>query len=120
MFGARRDVHSSWLGMLAELGYPGFALYLLLLGLGFYSCWRARRLARRHPHLKNLGIYATAIEGALLEATVGGSFVTFQYNEMLWHTVALSMVVDRLNREQVAVPLALPAPIHVRQAAMAR
>jgi probable O-glycosylation ligase (exosortase A-associated) len=120
MFGSRRDVHSSWLGMLSELGYPGFFLYVLLLATGFYNCWRARRLARRSPDLKNLGVYATAVEGALLVATVGGTFVTFQYNEMLWHTIALSMVIHGLVRERVTVPRPATAPIRVPQTALAR
>jgi probable O-glycosylation ligase (exosortase A-associated) len=103
-YGNRRSVHSQWFGMLAELGYPGLILFIALLGRAFFVCWRTRRLAREHPQLANLAHYATAIEGALVAAVIGGTFYPFHYNEMLWHTIALSMVVGQLAAAQVAVP----------------
>ncbi len=99
-YGYGRSVHSAWFGMLAELGYPGLVLFLLILTRAFFVCWRTRRRAKEYAPLANLAAYATAIEGALLVAVVGGTFYPFQYNEMLWHTIALSMVVDHLAREQ--------------------
>lgn len=108
-FGRGRSVHSQWFGMLAELGYPGFVLFVLILAWAFFICWRTRRLARRRPELAALAHYATAIEGALVVAVIGGTFFPFQYNEMLWHVIALSMVVEQLTREQVAVPAVAPA-----------
>lgn len=109
-FGWSRSVHSAWFGMLAELGYPGFILFVVILGWAFLSCWRTRRLARNRPELSNLAIYASAIEGALLTAAIGGTFFPFQYNEMLWHTIALSMVVAQLARDRVALPEAATVP----------
>jgi O-antigen ligase len=103
-YGFRRSVHSQWFGMLAELGYPGLLLFIAVLGYAFFVCWRTRRQARGHPQLANLAHYATAIEGALLTAVIGGTFYPFHYNEMLWHTIALSMVVWQLAAVQVAVP----------------
>jgi probable O-glycosylation ligase (exosortase A-associated) len=102
-YGYRRSVHSQWFGMLAELGYPGLILFLGALGYAFFVCWRTRRLARGHPQLANLAHYATAIEGALITAVIGGTFYPFHYNEMFWHTIALSMVVRQLAVTPVAV-----------------
>ena len=54
-------------------------------------------------------------QGALVVFGVGGTFVTFQYTEMLWHTLALSMVVNHLVTERAnataraATPLGHPA-----------
>ena len=107
-YGYGRAVHSSWFSVLAELGYPGFLLFLAILGNAFLACRRARRLAKRNPDMQNLAYYATAIEGALVAFAVGGTFVTFQYTEMLWHTLALSMVIDRLVAERAAALAAAP------------
>ncbi len=102
-YGYGRSVHSQWFGMLAELGYPGLILFITVLCWALFVCWRTRRLAGSHPQLANLGHYATAIEGALVTAIIGGTFYPFHYNEMLWHTIALSMVVWQLAMAHVAV-----------------
>lgn len=104
VYGRRRSVHSQWFGMLAELGYPGLVLFIAVLVRAFYVCWRTRRLARVHPQLANLAHYATAVEGALVTAVIGGTFYPFHYNEMFWHMIALSMVVWEVALAQVAVP----------------
>jgi O-antigen ligase len=102
LYGRSRSVHSQWFGMLSELGYPGFVLFVGILAMAFLNCRRVRVLSRSHPDLTTLAHYASAIEGALIVAAIGGTFYPFQYNEMLWHTIALAMVVDRLARDRVA------------------
>lgn len=110
-YGFSRAVHSTWFAILAELGYTGLLLFLLILANALLACRRARRLAKKHPELENLGYFATAIEGALVAAAVGGTFITFQYVEMLWHTLALSIVVDRLVAERAAALGRTPRPV---------
>jgi probable O-glycosylation ligase (exosortase A-associated) len=100
-FGSRRAVHSSWFGVLAELGYVGLVVFVLLIANAFRACFRAQRLAKHDPSLQNLGKMAMAIEGALVVYCVGGTFLSQQYLELHWHMLAMSMVVDRLVRERV-------------------
>jgi O-antigen ligase len=107
-FGEKRAAHSSWFGVLADLGFPGLILFILLVANGFRTCIRAQRLAKRDPSLESLGKMAMAIEGALLVYCVGGSFVSDQYLEMHWHMLALSVVVDRLVRERATVTERVP------------
>jgi probable O-glycosylation ligase (exosortase A-associated) len=95
-FGRGRSVHSAWFGLLAETGYIGLALVILMLAYSAFVALRARSLAKRRPDARDLGTYATAIFGALIVAVVGGTFYPFQYMEPLWHCLALSMVVGRL------------------------
>jgi putative inorganic carbon (HCO3(-)) transporter len=102
-FGDLRAAHSSWFGVLADLGYVGLGLFVLLIANGFRTCIRAQRLARHEPGLQNLAKMAMAIEGAMLVYCVGGSFVSDQYLEMHWHMLALSIAVDRLVRERITV-----------------
>jgi hypothetical protein len=42
------------------------------------------------------------MESALVVFAVGGSFVIFQYAELLWHTFGLTMAMNFLTAEQVA------------------
>lgn len=119
-YGEARAVHSSWLAVLSELGYPGLLLFVLLVANALWVCRRARRLAKRDPRMQSLAFYAVGIEGALVAFAVGGSFVSFQYVEFLWHTFALSMVVDRLVAERFAALAAVPHAAPTLEPARAR
>lgn len=101
-FGSERAVHSVWFGVLSELGFPGLVLYLALIFRAFWLCARVRRLSKRHQSLKNLGQYASGLEGALVAFCVGGSFVIFHYIELIWHVLALTFALDLIARERLA------------------
>jgi probable O-glycosylation ligase (exosortase A-associated) len=95
-YGRHRSVHSSWFGVMAELGFIGFGLFILLFIRAFLIAARARRVARRYPEHAWLGLFGTAIEGSLVVFVVGGTFITFQYNEFVWHFFAMSMALQGL------------------------
>jgi probable O-glycosylation ligase (exosortase A-associated) len=101
-FGFNRSVHSAWMGILSELGYPGFVLFVTAIVLAFAACRRARRLAKKGLVPEELGHYGTAIEAALVAFSVGSTFVIFQYVEMLWHVIGLSTVVHYLTQKELA------------------
>jgi probable O-glycosylation ligase (exosortase A-associated) len=92
-YGETRSVHSSWFGVLSELGYPGFTLYILIIGLAIRNCQVARRRCAGKLHRNNLAAYAVACETSLWVAVTGGSFLPFQYNEMLLHMIGLSIAL---------------------------
>lgn len=100
-WGTGRSVHSSWLGVLSELGFPGLFLFVFLIGRSFWTGLRVQRAAKRHPELQSLGKYALGLEGALITFCVSGTFVIFHYTEMLWHTLALSIALDLTMRERL-------------------
>jgi O-antigen ligase len=123
-FGGNRSVHSSWFGVLSELGFPGLFMFVGLVGHCFWLCFRSQRIAKKHPELENLGKYANALEGALLVFCVGGAFVIFHYNEFIWHVFGLSIALDKIVKDRLAVlanataPAAIARPL-VPVAAMA-
>jgi probable O-glycosylation ligase (exosortase A-associated) len=103
-----RSVHSAWFGALAELGYPGLVLMVLIVGLSVRACRRVRRKALQQ-NLVELSQYATAVEISFFAFAVGGSFLAFQYNEMLWHFIGLSMALERIAATcEASVPAAVP------------
>jgi len=95
-YGHGRSVHSSFFGVLAELGYMGICLYLAILLGAFGACFQVRRLSRQHLMEAELAKGAAALEASLVAFVVGGSFVPWQYNEMLWHIIGLSIVLQRI------------------------
>jgi probable O-glycosylation ligase (exosortase A-associated) len=91
-----RAVHSTWFGVLAEQGYPGFALFITIVFTSWLACRRVRVWSRHGEISPALGQYAIGLETALLAFIVGGSFVSFQYCEMLWHFFALTVALERV------------------------
>jgi probable O-glycosylation ligase (exosortase A-associated) len=90
-YGKGRSVHSSWFGTLAETGYLGFAVYLAILILAIMATFQVMRLAKKGHAPPDLYHYALALQCGFAVFVVGGSFVPWQYCEMLWHFVGLSM-----------------------------
>jgi putative inorganic carbon (hco3(-)) transporter len=117
-FGSSRAVHSSWLAVLAELGYPGLLLYALNLLLAWTACRRAVRLAREHPEYADLRHWAVAIETCLVVFVVAGTFVTVQYTEMIWHVMGLSAALNAMVvKARAAIPVEVPGAIRRPQPA---
>ena len=101
-YGQGRSVHSLWFGLMAELGILGTMLVGFILLLAFWTCRRTRRLARQGLVNPDLQHFAVAVEGALVVASVGGAFVIFQYTEILWHAIGLSMALHNLTVRELA------------------
>ena len=101
-----RAVHSAWFGVLGDQGYPGLLLFVSIVFTSWLSCRRVRLWSLRGQISAPLGHYATAIETSLVAFAVGGSFVSFQYNEMLWHFFALTIALKRVAVRDLAAQLA--------------
>lgn len=97
-----RDVHSSWFGVLADQGYIGLLLFITIVISSLLACRRVRKAAQRGEIPGPLGPYAIAFEASLVAFIVGGSFVSFQYNEMLWHYFALTIALERVAVAEAA------------------
>jgi len=117
-YGINRAVHSMWFGLVAELGYLGLAWYLLVVGMGLVTTRRIRRRAKAGDEQAAAILpYATAVETAIVAAMVGGSFVNFQYVEMFWHMIALTIAMNRMLVAKTAVVTAPERqPVAVRSA----
>src|SRR5262245_44646689 len=108
-FSGERAVHSVWFGLLADMGYPGLTLFLLLWGSSFWSCWRVSVRCKGDPDRRDMRLYANALMTSLVTFAVGGTFLSFQYNEMIWHLIGLSSTLSFLVNEQPSVA-AVPVP----------
>ncbi len=117
--GTRRAVHSAWFGVLGELGYVGLLLFVGVIASTFLAARRVRLATRGRDEYQVLYHAALAVETGMVVFCVGGTFVTMQYNEMLWHFVGLGLVLRSLyDRElaaakagAVAAPLAQAVPV---------
>jgi putative inorganic carbon (hco3(-)) transporter len=101
-FGGERAAHSTWFGVLGDLGYPGLILLLGNLLIALFSCWRVFRGTRDDPEKRELGLYANALLTSLIVFSVGGTFLSNQYNEMFWHFVGLSAALHAITARELA------------------
>ena len=104
-YGHLRAAHNSPLAVVAELGYLGLAIYMIIILSSLEACHRVRKLAATDPSLLDFSQSATALITSLLVFLVGGFFVTFQYQEMLWHFFGLTIVLTELANQHSSRPL---------------
>ena len=98
-----RAVHSTWFGLLAEWGFPGFILFLCIYYYSLFSCAQARKMCKNRPELTSFMVYGNSIETSLIASGVGITFLSFQYVEILWHFFALAVVCSQIVKAKVEV-----------------
>lgn len=108
-YGRSRAVHSQWFGVIGEMGYVGFVFYFANLMGAWFTTIRAQWLAKRGRIPAELGLYAAGLESSLIACFVAGSFLNFQYVELVWHgvglTIALHWMMEGILRRESAIPM---------------
>ncbi|HUU33763.1 MAG TPA: O-antigen ligase family protein [Vicinamibacterales bacterium] len=92
-YGFNRAVHNSHLQVLSELGYAGFALWILTflyaLSAGLRIRFRASALAGLTDEERTFYVsMSTAIVASMCAFIVGGTFIAAASNELTWLTFA--------------------------------
>lgn len=115
-YGGHKAVHSAYFGVLAELGYPGAMLYVLILFCAFHSCYRVHRLIRKDAKSSEWDKYAVALETSLIVFLVGSLFLSFQYIEIFWHIIGLSFALEKLVTQRHSETLVGKSPQPLQRA----
>ncbi len=100
-YGSTRSVHSSHYSVLAETGYPGALVWLLLLTATYATLLRVRSRAARlrlvdtgqHFHFR----LSNALIASLTVFVAGGSFYEMAYNDYTWLIFAMTIAMSRLQ-----------------------
>ncbi len=121
-YGHKRAVHNSHVQVLAELGYPGEAIWVGCFVFAFFACFQVRRRARapgRDP--RTASFLRTTADGLIVSMfafVVGGSFLSLAVNDLTWLIFGVVAALDRVSRQPVAAPAAVikqeeaPLPLH--------
>jgi O-antigen ligase len=103
-FGTKRAIHSTHFQILAETGYSGLAIWLLLILISFRKLWSVRKRSQRlHNHDQNrifFFCFANAMIGTLATFVLGGAFYALAQIEVPWLVFLLAHISDRILREQ--------------------
>jgi O-antigen ligase len=90
--------HNSYLQVGAELGFPGFVFFLLLIASAFAALRAARRQRPGQP--RSHGELSQALTTALIGFGVGAFFLSLAYHEMLYTLAALAVGLQKVTRER--------------------
>jgi O-antigen ligase len=91
--------HNAYLHVLAELGVPGLALFLGLVGAGLVAAWRAANaFARRGDRF--LETCSRALVLALIALLVADVFASDQLNKGLWLLLGLGPAMLAIARSE--------------------
>jgi probable O-glycosylation ligase (exosortase A-associated) len=101
-YGTGRAVHSTWFGILAETGIPGFTILVVSLLTSLLGVRKVAKQTKKIPELQDLRQYAIAVEISLVTFIAGGTFLNGQYGEMLWHFIGISMALSTVAAAELA------------------
>ena len=105
-----RSAHSIYFETLAEHGYPGLAVFLML-GIGAYlSAGSIIRRARDHPDLAWAADLAAMVQVSIAAYAVAGLFLNLATFDLYYHLIAVVVIASSLVRRRLAAGTALAAP----------
>jgi putative inorganic carbon (hco3(-)) transporter len=93
--------HSIYFQLLADQGFVGLGLFLLLVGSCFWSLWRIRITARKLPSAHYLVDYTNMVEVSILGFMVSGAFLGFVYLDVIYQMIGMTIVLKMLLRTEV-------------------
>jgi putative inorganic carbon (HCO3(-)) transporter len=105
------DAHSIYFEILAEQGFVGLGLFLLLGLVVIRTAGRIERQARALDSLRWASGLASMLQVSIVGYAVGGAFLGLAYFDLYYNLIALVLVLDTLVRSELreghmAVPAA--------------
>lgn len=97
------DAHSIYFEVLAEHGYVGLSLFLLLGIFALRSCSSIIRCVENRDDLKWAKELAAMLQVSLLGYASGGAFLGLAYYDLYYDLIALIILLDHHVRRQVVV-----------------
>jgi putative inorganic carbon (HCO3(-)) transporter len=106
------DAHSIYFEVLAEQGFPGFAIFLAIL---FGTLWRLEQLRgrfRKDPERRWIRDLAEMLQYSVVAYMFGGAFLGLAYFDLIYYLVISGVVLDHIARRELeaARVRARPAP----------
>jgi probable O-glycosylation ligase (exosortase A-associated) len=104
--GRNHAVHSTWFGVLAETGFVGLAVFLVMVAVTLIMVRRtASLLGPSQPgHVHEAHLVALGVEAGLIGFIVSGTFLTMGFLWPFYILLALAVAVGEFARRQTATP----------------
>jgi len=90
--------HSIYFQLLADQGFPGLGMFIVLIGSCYWSLWRVRVAARSITAANYLIPYTQMVEVSILGFLISGAFLGFVYLDVIYQMIGLVVVLKVLLR----------------------
>lgn len=99
-----RNAHSIYFNVLAEHGWIGLALFMLIFFLAWQQASRVARVTATRPDLGWAGDLARMLQVSFVAYGSGGATLTLGYFDLPWHLVAISLILTRHVDARIGEP----------------
>lgn len=99
-------IHSIWFKVLAEMGFTGLLLYVLILLLSWRRLYKIRNQVRGQPHQLWLYDLCGYLQVSLFAYALGGSALPVSYFNFTFQLVALIVALEKIAMSKSALPVA--------------
>jgi O-antigen ligase len=96
----QRVTHNLFLGIIANLGVVGLAVFFAIIGATLRLLWRARRRLKQFGDHSDLGLIVSGCLLALVAYLIAGAFLELAYERYLWLLLAVSAAAARVVLRQ--------------------
>lgn len=87
------DAHSIYFEILGEQGYPGLLLFMAILFFAYRNCVTVKKKTRGILDLKWAFDLSRMLQASFFAYAVGGAFLGLAYFDLLYHLVALTVLL---------------------------
>jgi probable O-glycosylation ligase (exosortase A-associated) len=85
--------HSIYFSALADHGWPGMILFILVLGLTWITLRKILVYTANVEELKDTNMLARMIQVSLIAYMSGGAFLSLTYFDLPWHLIAFGVIL---------------------------
>lgn len=100
------DAHSIYFEILGEQGYPGLVLFVGILYFSFRNCAVVKKKTRDVLNLKWAFDLSRMLQASFVAYAVGGAFLGLAYFDLLYHLVALTVLLRVVAERELQVATA--------------
>ncbi len=104
--GRVHDVHSVYFEMMGEHGFIGFGLFMTIMALTWLKGSSILQRTKRVPELKWAGDLSSMVQVSMIGYATCGAFLGLSYFDLIWHLVAIMVILNHLVEQQIAKPVA--------------
>jgi len=107
--------HSIYFSVLADHGWPGLILFLLILMLTWRSLSKIIKQTKNDEKALQVNTLARMVQISLIAYLSGGAFLSLSYFDLPWFLIALTQILKRqLNEEQGQLGISKNSGAHLQ------
>ena len=100
--GGAADAHSIYFEVMAEHGFIGFAMFMLLAWFTWNTGSRIRRLTRRRQETKWASDLAGMLQVSMIGYAASGAFLGLAYFDLYYTLIAIMVICKMVSLEELA------------------